>query len=123
MIIDLDAHQGNGHEKDFSNDSMILTYFCNHCLFIMITTDMVWLMIGRVYTLDMYNPNIYPLVSYFFWIVQATQAYLLCYSLSPSVGCCLHIVSKFLNVTNSFIQDYEARRYIDQKIEVVVSQK
>lgn len=24
MIIDLDAHQGNGHEKDFSDDSMIL---------------------------------------------------------------------------------------------------
>ncbi|KAJ4708184.1 Histone deacetylase [Melia azedarach] len=35
MIIDLDAHQGNGHEKDFSNDS-------------------------RVYILDMYNPGIYP---------------------------------------------------------------
>lgn len=29
MIIDLDAHQGNGHEKDFSADSMrsILTFF------------------------------------------------------------------------------------------------
>ncbi|KDP34107.1 hypothetical protein JCGZ_07678 [Jatropha curcas] len=51
MIIDLDAHQGNGHEMDFSNDS-------------------------RVYILDMYNPGIYPL-------------------------------------------DYEARRYIDQKVEVV----
>ncbi|XP_059657071.1 histone deacetylase 2 isoform X4 [Cornus florida] len=51
MIIDLDAHQGNGHEKDFSND-------------------------GRVYILDMYNPEIYPF-------------------------------------------DYEARRYIDQKVEVV----
>ncbi|XP_076944737.1 histone deacetylase 2-like isoform X2 [Bidens hawaiensis] len=50
MIIDLDAHQGNGHEKDFSNDR-------------------------RVYILDMYNPNIYPL-------------------------------------------DYEARRYIDQRVEV-----
>uniref|UniRef100_J3MF65 histone deacetylase n=1 Tax=Oryza brachyantha TaxID=4533 RepID=J3MF65_ORYBR len=35
MIIDLDAHQGNGHEKDFAND-------------------------GRVYTLDMYNAGIYP---------------------------------------------------------------
>ncbi|OEL35364.1 Histone deacetylase 2 [Dichanthelium oligosanthes] len=35
MIIDLDAHQGNGHEKDFGND-------------------------GRVYTLDMYNSGIYP---------------------------------------------------------------
>ncbi|XP_044464634.1 histone deacetylase 2-like isoform X3 [Mangifera indica] len=51
MIIDLDAHQGNGHEKDFSND-------------------------GRVYILDMYNPGIYPF-------------------------------------------DYEARRYIDQKVEVM----
>ncbi|KAF4351391.1 hypothetical protein CsatB_006235 [Cannabis sativa] len=51
MIIDLDAHQGNGHETDFANDS-------------------------RVYILDMFNPGIYPL-------------------------------------------DYEARRYIDQKVEVV----
>ncbi|KAM1133398.1 hypothetical protein FF1_042644 [Malus domestica] len=50
MIIDLDAHQGNGHETDFANDS-------------------------RVYILDMYNPGIYPF-------------------------------------------DYEARRYIDQKVEV-----
>lgn len=50
MIIDLDAHQGNGHETDFSDDR-------------------------RVYILDMYNPYIYPL-------------------------------------------DYEARRYIDQRVEV-----
>lgn len=35
MIIDLDAHQGNGHEMDFSNDR-------------------------RVFILDMYNPEIYP---------------------------------------------------------------
>ncbi|XP_043722938.1 histone deacetylase 2 [Telopea speciosissima] len=35
MIIDLDAHQGNGHETDFSHDN-------------------------RVYILDMYNPEIYP---------------------------------------------------------------
>ncbi|KAF9613996.1 hypothetical protein IFM89_014796 [Coptis chinensis] len=35
MIIDLDAHQGNGHEMDFSNDR-------------------------RVFILDMYNPDIYP---------------------------------------------------------------
>ncbi|XP_044471395.1 histone deacetylase 2-like [Mangifera indica] len=35
MIIDLDVHQGNGHEKDFSDDR-------------------------RVYILDMYNPGIYP---------------------------------------------------------------
>ncbi|KAL1315424.1 hypothetical protein HN51_042187 [Arachis hypogaea] len=50
MIIDLDAHQGNGHETDFAYDS-------------------------RVYILDMYNPGIYPL-------------------------------------------DYEARNYINQKVEV-----
>eukprot|EP00252_Welwitschia_mirabilis_P011933 TRINITY_DN2654_c0_g1_i1.p2 TRINITY_DN2654_c0_g1~~TRINITY_DN2654_c0_g1_i1.p2 ORF type:complete len:155 (-),score=37.62 TRINITY_DN2654_c0_g1_i1:208-672(-) len=36
MIIDLDAHQGNGHERDFANDE-------------------------RVYILDMYNSDIYPL--------------------------------------------------------------
>lgn len=35
MIIDLDAHQGNGHEKDFLEDD-------------------------SVYILDMYNSNIYP---------------------------------------------------------------
>ncbi|XP_050219201.1 histone deacetylase 2 isoform X1 [Mercurialis annua] len=35
MIVDLDAHQGNGHEMDFYHDS-------------------------RVYILDMYNPGIYP---------------------------------------------------------------
>jgi histone deacetylase 11 len=50
MIIDLDAHQGNGHEMDFSNDR-------------------------RVYILDVFNPEIYPL-------------------------------------------DYEARRYINQPVEV-----
>ncbi|CAK9317372.1 unnamed protein product [Citrullus colocynthis] len=51
MIIDLDAHQGNGHETDFAHDR-------------------------RVYILDMFNPGIYPF-------------------------------------------DYEARRCIDQKVEVV----
>ncbi|KAG6557203.1 hypothetical protein Mapa_001130 [Marchantia paleacea] len=35
MIIDLDAHQGNGHERDFASDD-------------------------RVYILDMYNSQIYP---------------------------------------------------------------
>ncbi|XP_053172779.1 histone deacetylase 11 [Scomber japonicus] len=34
-IIDLDAHQGNGHERDFLDD-------------------------GRVFIMDMYNPYIYP---------------------------------------------------------------
>lgn len=51
MIIDLDAHQGNGHEMDFARD-------------------------GRVYILDMYNTEIYP-------------------------------------------QDYEARRYIHQRVELL----
>ncbi|XP_067127820.1 histone deacetylase 11 isoform X1 [Centruroides vittatus] len=35
MIVDLDAHQGNGHERDFMNDR-------------------------QVYILDVYNRNIYP---------------------------------------------------------------
>uniref|UniRef100_A0A7C9DFG1 histone deacetylase n=1 Tax=Opuntia streptacantha TaxID=393608 RepID=A0A7C9DFG1_OPUST len=51
MIIDLDAHQGNGHETDFAGEN-------------------------RVYILDIYNPEIYPL-------------------------------------------DYAARRYIDQRVEVL----
>ncbi|XP_008782555.2 histone deacetylase 2 isoform X3 [Phoenix dactylifera] len=38
MIIDLDAHQGNGHEIDFSDDR-------------------------RVYILDIYNSGIYPFVA------------------------------------------------------------
>ncbi|KAK9877651.1 hypothetical protein WA026_019321 [Henosepilachna vigintioctopunctata] len=36
MIIDLDAHQGNGHERDFKNNQ-------------------------NIYILDVYNKNIYPL--------------------------------------------------------------
>ncbi|CAN6457142.1 unnamed protein product [Victoria cruziana] len=51
MIIDLDAHQGNGHAIDFADD-------------------------GRVYILDVYNKNIYP-------------------------------------------RDYEARKLINQKVELV----
>jgi histone deacetylase 11 len=35
MIVDLDAHQGNGHERDFIGDN-------------------------NVYITDMYNPRIYP---------------------------------------------------------------
>jgi histone deacetylase 11 len=35
MIVDLDAHQGNGHERDFINDEQV-------CI------------------IDAYNPNIYP---------------------------------------------------------------
>ncbi|CAO2818046.1 unnamed protein product [Amaranthus hypochondriacus] len=41
MIIDLDAHQGNGHEIDFAKDR-------------------------RVYILDMFNSEVYPLVSHSF---------------------------------------------------------
>ncbi|XP_038985199.1 histone deacetylase 2 isoform X4 [Phoenix dactylifera] len=55
MIIDLDAHQGNGHEIDFSDDR-------------------------RVYILDIYNSGIYPF-------------------------------------------DLEARRYIDQKVELLSGTK
>ncbi|VDM79761.1 unnamed protein product [Strongylus vulgaris] len=35
LIVDVDAHQGNGHERDFGDDS-------------------------RVFILDLYNPRIYP---------------------------------------------------------------
>lgn len=35
MIVDLDAHQGNGHERDFMND-------------------------GRVYIMDVFNRDLYP---------------------------------------------------------------
>ncbi|PVH47639.1 hypothetical protein PAHAL_4G105200 [Panicum hallii] len=62
LIIDLDAHQGNGHEKDFAND-------------------------GRVYILDMYNAGIYPFL-YF----------------GP-------------------FQDFTAKQYIDQKVELVSGTK
>lgn len=29
MIIDLDAHQGNGHEMDFAHDSMAIYFSSN----------------------------------------------------------------------------------------------
>eukprot|EP00249_Psilotum_nudum_P002138 c15025_g1_i1 orf=83-1105(+) len=52
MIIDLDAHQGNGHARDFANDE-------------------------RVYILDMYNCEIYPLdIEAKRWIKQRVE--LLC---------------------------------------------
>lgn len=35
MIVDLDAHQGNGHERDFFNDPL-------------------------THIVDLFNPNIYP---------------------------------------------------------------
>jgi histone deacetylase 11 len=67
MIIDLDAHQGNGHEKDFGGDGKGLSdllfscaYFCP-CYYFMACCHLFFT--GRVYTLDMYNSGIYPFVS------------------------------------------------------------
>ncbi|BBG95095.1 histone deacetylase 2, partial [Prunus dulcis] len=76
MIIDLDAHQGNGHETDFANDS-------------------------RVYILDVYNPGIYPFVRCLLLFCFEMQVF------RTKVACC------------TAVKDYEARRYIDQKVEVV----
>ncbi|KAH9761560.1 Histone deacetylase 2 [Citrus sinensis] len=78
MIIDLDAHQGNGHEKDFSSDSRLLSFDCAFIFhFFLLDFQMItFVLTGRVYILDMFNPGIYP-------------------------------------------RDYEARRFIDQKVEVV----
>ncbi|KAG4931498.1 hypothetical protein JHK84_048492 [Glycine max] len=77
MIIDLDAHQGNGHEMDFAYDSMSKKNFAQVFDFLSFSafTNGDFVMAGRVYILDMYNPGIYPL-------------------------------------------DYEARNYINQKVEV-----
>ncbi|KAG4944459.1 hypothetical protein JHK82_048606 [Glycine max] len=77
MIIDLDAHQGNGHEMDFAYDSMSKKIFAQVFDFLSFSafTNGDFVMAGRVYILDMYNPGIYPL-------------------------------------------DYEARNYINQKVEV-----
>lgn len=69
MIIDLDAHQGNGHETDLGDDSMIKPFF----YFMMLCHNGVWyvdnsiLSADRVYILDMYNPDIYPFVSCHLW--------------------------------------------------------
>jgi histone deacetylase 11 len=41
MIVDLDAHQGNGHERDLMGDQ-------------------------DVYILDVYNPEVYPQVGAYF---------------------------------------------------------
>lgn len=153
MIIDLDAHQGNGHEKDFLADSMecclafiicssrALLYCSSLCrppsLWIFI-----WFGAGRVYILDMYNPDIYPLVGYL-------MIYLLKYSLlyfhschlfvpsppfTPSYFCSFRFIFRFnvtlaetspllMNIIIFFslcMKDYEARRYITQKVEVAV---
>lgn len=69
MIIDLDAHQGNGHETDLGDDSM-RNFFVLYLMILWFTG--VWYVDnsffffvceGRVYILDMYNPEIYPYVS------------------------------------------------------------
>ncbi|XP_022140202.1 histone deacetylase 2 isoform X1 [Momordica charantia] len=76
MIIDLDAHQGNGHEMDFAHDSMAIQFFGNSFqLALFRNANVLFVLAGRVYILDMFNPGIYPF-------------------------------------------DYEARRCIDQKVEV-----
>lgn len=64
MIIDLDAHQGNGHEMDFAYDSNVqkkITLVFGVLSF-RVFTNRDFVMAGRVYILDMYNPGIYPLV-------------------------------------------------------------
>ena len=66
MIIDLDAHQGNGHEMDFSNDSMI-SYLSSWCVAFLEISLIFSVLTGRVYILDMYNPGIYPSVSRLLW--------------------------------------------------------
>lgn len=68
MIIDLDAHQGNGHETDLGDDSMrnlfsFMMLFLNDVQY----GDNSDLSAGRVYILDMYNPEIYPYVSCHLW--------------------------------------------------------
>lgn len=69
MIIDLDAHQGNGHEIDFAKDRKI----CHLCLLSYCSLLMSWskclilpICAGRVYILDMFNSEVYPLVSHSF---------------------------------------------------------
>lgn len=66
MIIDVDAHQGNGHEKDFSSDSRLLSFDCAFIFhFFLLDFQMItFVLTGRVYILDMFNPGIYPRVSY-----------------------------------------------------------
>ncbi|RZC81606.1 hypothetical protein C5167_044186 [Papaver somniferum] len=61
MIIDLDAHQGNGHEMDFGNDSRFPLILLRKILMVLFMNfiDNV-IPTGRVYILDMYNPDIYP---------------------------------------------------------------
>lgn len=62
MIIDLDAHQGNGHEIDFSNDGTFI--LSTEYVIQSISNDMLTnFLTGRVYILDMYNSGIYPFVS------------------------------------------------------------
>jgi histone deacetylase 11 len=65
MIIDLDAHQGNGHEKDFANDGMdflLMTFLCTMSCLLYVCIISYLLLAERVYILDMYNAGIYPFV-------------------------------------------------------------
>ncbi|AQL04112.1 Histone deacetylase 11 [Zea mays] len=59
LIIDLDAHQGNGHEKDFANDGTYFNFLWILVLYIC-QFDTSLSLTGRVYILDMYNAGIYP---------------------------------------------------------------
>lgn len=61
LIIDLDAHQGNGHEKDFANDGTYFNFLWILVLYIC-QFDTSLSLTGRVYILDMYNAGIYPFV-------------------------------------------------------------
>ena len=79
MIVDFDAHQGNGHERDFLSDD-------------------------RVYIMDMYNRWIYPndrqakgkLCTVFLLHVHVYAAcmYMYMYSVPtcvPTCVCCMHV--------------------------------
>jgi acetoin utilization deacetylase AcuC-like enzyme len=70
MIIDLDAHQGNGHARDFAEDSKNRLCFEKEDInmILIANIEMVYRILcapclaGRVYILDMYNCEIYPQV-------------------------------------------------------------
>lgn len=70
---------------------------------------------GRVYILDMYNPEIYPYVRCHHWSfarwINCLVQFRLCLLLTVGFICSIF-----------HLQDYRARRFIDQKVEVAVSQ-
>src|SRR2546423_1182126 len=60
MIVDLDAHQGNGYARDVLKMPKVERFVCvcdviykNLILFLIFFSD-------RIYILDMYNASIYP---------------------------------------------------------------